>query len=95
MSVEQVAQYLNILVAVVLVTRLFWLKLASKYAVFTSLITFSVVWSLIVALVPWRAKQRLPKHIRLRLERKPFVVRCPPSSAKCQSRTRILRTRRR
>lgn len=56
MSVEQVAQYLNILVAVVLVIRLFWLKLAGKYAVFTALIAFSVVWSLIVALVPWRAR---------------------------------------
>jgi hypothetical protein len=56
MSVEHVAQYSNILVAVVLVVRLFWLKLASKYAVFTALIGFSVVWSLIVALVPWRAR---------------------------------------
>lgn len=55
MSVELAAQYLNILVAVVLVIRLFSLKLISPYGVFAALIGFDVVSSLMAALVPWRS----------------------------------------
>lgn len=53
MSVYLIAQYLNILAAFVLVIRLFQLRLADAYKVFTAFIGFEVVSSGVVLLVFW------------------------------------------
>ena len=53
MSVPLLAQYLNFALAIVLVLRLYWLKLLSRYKVFSALIAFDIVTSATALFVPW------------------------------------------
>jgi hypothetical protein len=53
MSVLKLAQYLNVAVAIVLVSRLVCLRLLNSYRVFGALIAFDLVFSAGLFLVPW------------------------------------------
>jgi hypothetical protein len=53
MSVPLLAQYLNFALAIVLVIRLYRLKLISQYKIFSALIVFDIVTSAVAMFVPW------------------------------------------